>query len=324
MKKNLLLLITLVSYSIGIFGQTENHDPAKVSAKVFANYHANFLDSKAQQSFEITRAYFGAEKTFNENFSAKVLLDVGNPKDGGEYEMTVYLKNAYVQYNKDKFTAKFGMIGMNQFDVQEKAWGSRYIFKSFQDEYKFGSSSDLGFLANYKINDMISVDAVISNGEGYKVNQSDSLFKYGAGATLNFIKNLTLRAYYDMIGESDAQQNLALFAGYKLKNFDAGFEYNMQINHKQIANEDLNGISAYASYKIKKTRIFARFDQLGSNELEGANDAWNVAKDGQLVLAGVEFVPVKGVSIAPNFQMWSPADGSTAKSALYLNFEYKF
>lgn len=40
--------------------------------------------------------------------------------------------------------------------------------KSFQDEYKYGSSADLGFSVKYNFHSMLATDFIIVNGEGYK------------------------------------------------------------------------------------------------------------------------------------------------------------
>lgn len=42
------------------------------------------------------------------------------------------------------------------------------MMKSFQDEYKFGSSADLGVSVAYKFNKVVSADVIVANGEGYK------------------------------------------------------------------------------------------------------------------------------------------------------------
>ena len=49
----------------------------------------------------------------------------------------------------------------------------------FQDEYKFGSSADLGIAASYKISDLITIDATVINGEGYKKVNKDDALRYG-------------------------------------------------------------------------------------------------------------------------------------------------
>ena len=62
---------------------------------------------------------------------------------GSDLERVAYIKNAMLSWKTGNFTLDFGLIGLEQFNVQEKFWGYRYIMKSFQDEYKFGSSADM-------------------------------------------------------------------------------------------------------------------------------------------------------------------------------------
>ena len=140
----------------------------KPLALIFTNFNTAFTDGESHPSFEITRAYLGYEYNFSKELYAKLVLDVGDPKAGG-LQMTAYLKNAYLQYTKNKLALSFGMISTTQFKVSEKIWGLRYIEKSFQDAYKFNASADLGISAAYKIGDLLSVDLIVANGEGYKL-----------------------------------------------------------------------------------------------------------------------------------------------------------
>lgn len=55
-----------------------------------------------------------------------------------------------------------------------------------------------------------------------------------------------------------------------------------------------------------------------------STDPWNYKKDGQLVIAGVEFNPVKGIRITPNYQGWMPANGDAFIHIAYLSCEIKF
>jgi hypothetical protein len=62
-----------------------------------------------------------------------------------------------------------------------------------------------------------------------------------------------------------------------------------------------------------------------SNTISGDLNDWNIAKDGQLYIAGLEYNAVKGVKLAPNFKGWNPADpNSKFVSTFYLNCEIKF
>ena len=88
---------------------------------------------------------------------------------------------------------------------------------------------------------------------------------------------------------------------------------------------DIYGTSFYTLYKpCKDFMIFGRFDDLKSKALEGQSDPWQLNKDGQLIIAGLEYTPIKGVKITPNIRYWNPADNSAATTFAYLNFEFKF
>lgn len=244
MKKITLTLITVLLLN-SVYGQDKKEEfkpNGKPFVRIFTNYHSTFSDGESFNAFELQRAYLGYSYNFSEKISGKVNIDIANP-GVGKLQMTAFIKNAYIQYQDDKLTAKIGMIGLYQFELQEKQWGGRYLFKSFQDEYKFGSSADLGFALSYNLAKNISIDASITNGEGYKSIETDSIFKYSAGLTLQPIKGLDVRVYYDYMGKDEAQQTMSLYAGYTEKNLKLGVEYNRQINNKMLANKDLDGFS---------------------------------------------------------------------------------
>ena len=104
------------------------------------------------------------------------------------------------------------------------------------------------------------------------------------------------------------------------------FEYNYMQNSDFTDNENQAGFSVYSSYNLsKKFEIFGRFDQLSSNTLSGASEQWNIADDGQAIIAGVQYKMDKRVKIATNIQTWSPTDNTIDKQIyLYINLEYKF
>ena len=133
-----------------------------------------------------------------------------------------------------------------------------------------------------------------------------------------------MRASYDYMGKDDAQQTLAFSVGYQGKKVRMGAEYNYQLNHKMIAENDLTGLSFYGSYQIDKIRLIGRYDKLSSPILSGDPDAWNYSKDGQLFIAGIEFNPVKGIMVTPHYQGWRPADSSAMMNSAYLSLEIRF
>jgi hypothetical protein len=318
------LVITMLSSNAFTQDEKPEFKPyGKAFIRVYTNYHSTWTNGEANKVFEIQRAYFGYQYQLSEYISGRLTLDVGDP-DFGELEMTAYLKHAYVQYRKDKLTAKIGMIGLHQFRMQEDMWGGRYLYKSFMDEQRFGPSADLGAYLAYDIHKNVSVDLTIANGEGYKKMESDTALKYSAGITVLPLDGLDFRFSYDHMGNDSAQQTLALYLGYSTDKLAVGAEYNQQLNHKRNAGHDLTGISFYGSYVLKKIRLFGRFDILSSPMLTTDTDPWNYAKDGELIIAGIEFRPVKGLMVTPNYQGWIPADGGGVSHSAYLSLEIRF
>lgn len=325
MKKAMLSLAIFLSAG-ALFAQEaeEEFKPyGRPFIKIFTNYHSTFSNGAASKAFEIQRAYLGYQHQFSERISGKLNLDVGDPRFGA-LQMTAYLKNAYMQYSDGKLLAKIGMIGLEQYKLQEDLWAGRYLYKSFMDEHNFGPSADLGAFIGYRLHDMVSVDLTVANGEGYKSVQRDSTLKYSLGMTLFPVEGVDFRASYDYMGKDSAQQTLALYLGYSVSNVKIGAEYNRQWNHMMAMSHDLNGLSFYGSYQAKRIRLFGRYDNLSSIVLGGDTDPWNYGSDGQLVIAGVEFNPVKGIMITPNYQGWIPADGSPLIHTVYLSLEIKY
>jgi len=328
MKKIQLTIVLLVCSTLMIFAQSgSSFTPhGKPFAKIYTNFNYTSVGGEGTPSFQIKRAYLGYKYDFSENFSAKLNIDVDNP-GVGKLQMTAFLKNAYLQYKKNKLSVSFGMIATSSFKVSEAFWGKRWIYKSFQDESKFESSADIGVFTSYKISSFLSVDASIINGEGYKLIQSDKSVKTTFGATLTPFKSLIARVYVDqMKDEVSAQQTLSTFIGYENKFFKVAGEYDIQKNHLMVEGQDFSGMSFYTSIPLFKSfKLFGRYDHLNSVKPEANDMPWNLSKDGELFMAGIEFSPVKGVNIAPCFHGWKPADDSKDFiNGFYLNFEYKF
>src|SRR3972149_5260702 len=170
-KQATLIIISLMIIS-SLSGQDEFKPPGGPFVKIFADYHAN---SSQETGFEITRAYFGYSYKMSPDLSGNLTLDVGNPEIdindsttvNTSFQQTVFLKNAMISHKRGKVSLDFGLIGLKQFNIQEKFWGRRYIRKSFQDEYKLGSSADLGASITYSPMEILSMDYTIMNGEGY-------------------------------------------------------------------------------------------------------------------------------------------------------------
>ncbi len=313
---------------IGITAQAQSsktEEPkGKAIVQMFGNFHTGFGAENDDRGFELERSYLGYEYKLADGLSVKGVMDIGKSNDVSDYQRIAYIKNAMVSWKKDKLTLNGGIISTTQFNFQEKFWGNRYIMKSFQDQYKFGSSADLGLSVAYKFADWISADAIIVNGEGYKKIQKNDGMNYGIGTTLTPVKGFQIRLYGGINeGSNDNNadiKNFAAFAGYKNGKFALGAEYNYMWNASNKTDADQYGYSVYTSVRLsEKTDLYARFDDLDSK-----ND-WNESKDESAAILGAQFKVCKYVKIAPNFRMGMPkAEGRDENYSAYINCYFGF
>ena len=327
--KNLLLTTILVLSTANLFAQGSPH------AKVFSNFNYD-LDADAEyafKAFEVKRAYLGYGYKLSDGFSAKVTFDVGKNSAGSNY--TAFLKIASLSWQaSDKLNVSFGMIGTKNFKFMEKAWGKRYIYKSFQDENKWASSADAGANLTYTLSDNLIIDAQVLNGDGYKNLQgSDGYMRGGAGLILK-TDGMSFRVARDIVprtmyGDEYESQYINTFAMiYTASNLSLGGEYNLRENTSNVVDNTSSAFSVYANLDIgNDVSLFGRYDMSDS---EDANEnQWNIENEGELTIIGIEKQMTKGVKLALNVKSFKAAtlDGeeeAEANNMLYLNLEYKF
>ena len=312
MKKSIWILAAfMVCSSVTVSAQKSNEEPkGKAIVQVFGNFHTGFGHDNDDRGFELDRSYLGYQYDFGKGLQVKAVMDVGQSDDVNDYHRIAYIKNAQITWKTGKWTFNGGLISTTQFNMQEKFWGYRYVMKSFQDLYKFGSSADLGISVAYKFSDWLSADAIVVNGEGYKKIQKNDGLMYGLGATLTPVKALTFRAYYGLNEGSDAKQeniqNLATFVGLKLNGFSLGAEYNRIWNAKHSDGNDMNGFSIYSNIKLNKgADLYLRFDDYNGDE------------SGFIV--GVQWKLGKYVKLSPNFR-WNHEDLDEGNNNHYMGY----
>ncbi|MBQ8736562.1 MAG: porin [Bacteroidaceae bacterium] len=326
MKKiKFIIASIMVCVSTGSQAQDIKEEPkGKAIVQVFGNFHTGFGAENDDRGFELERSYLGYEYNLGKGLSVKGVMDIGKSSDVSDYQRIAYIKNAMVSWKNENLTLNGGLISTTQFNFQEKFWGYRYIMKSFQDQYKFGNSADLGISAAYKFADWISADAIIVNGEGYKKIQKNDGLNYGLGVTLTPAKGFQVRLYGGLNESPEKNSkdivNMAAFMGYKSDKFSIGAEYNHLLNASYKEDADQYGYSVFATLNLsKETSLYARFDELKSK------DDWNKAKDEQAAILGAQFKLGKYVKVAPNVRMSMPkANGADDKYSAYINCYFGF
>ena len=332
--KKILLMIIVLSPLVAFSQDREDQVNTKGQAhfKVFWNYHYDYTKDVDQVSaFELTRVYLGYKYTFNDKISAKITYDIGKNDAGSKH--TAFIKIAQLDYKiNPSIKISMGLLGGKQYNDQEKHWGYRYIYKTLQDENKFGPSADLGINAELEISKVLMANLFIVNGEGYKNLQDDNgNQRFGMSLIYNPSKLITTKLYYDTHASENSKSlnNIAFFAGYKADSWKIGAEYNKMENGTSyktaIDDHNLEGISVYGSYIFNdKIEIFARFDEISSNTLNGQNSSWNYEKDGILILFGAQYIAAKGVNFSINSRNFNYINDDIEDSSfIYFNAEFK-
>lgn len=327
-----IILSTLLIASINVYAQHDeknrfsNGEPIGV---VFSNFYTGVNQGDNPSAFEVRRAYLGYKFDIHDHYTAKIELDIGSPDDVSQYSLLrrfAYFKEANLQYTKGKMTAKFGIIPLQQFKLQEKIWGHRYVYESALDQHSLGSSADLGASLNYLATENIEIDFTLMNGEGYTRLQADYSYKAGLGATVRPWKGLILRGYVDAIQKNVMMLTVVGFIGYQMpEKFTCGVEYDIKKNEDFEDNRDINVFSCYMSYDVtSKFQLFGRYDIIRSNKPAGEPNPWNLAEDGSAIIAGVQYIPVQKVRLALNYQDWVPyAKNLDSEAYIYLNLEFR-
>jgi len=342
MKYSKILLFTfcILLFAPQLFAQSDStafKPSGKIIARAFVDYSTGLSSNTNEDTgFDITRAFLGYSYQITPTLRAQVIVDGASGKDD-KGNLQVYLRNAFVEWKDYGFTISAGEIGMLASNLQESYWKHRYVFKSFQDLNKISNSVDIGITAEYDFNNILSADISIMNGEGYKTVKKDDSNKYALGLTISPIKNFVLRAYGDVYIESEKlrqalpediteaeyknQYTVALFGGYQDKNISGGIEYTRSYNRGFIENKDIYGYSAFSSVKVApKWRAYARYDHASSDSPTNFTSPWS-SNDGQLIIGGIEFQPIKQLKISPNFRNLNP-DRSKSEQYLFINLEF--
>lgn len=299
----------------------------KVSSKVYFNYSYN-SDNTPTNSFEINRVYLTYANNFSKTISFKVTSDVGRFNTGKDNRLNVYLKVAALSWKTDFGKFVLGLQGMNMFNVEEHNWGYRFVEKAPMDKNHFSSSADLGLGYYYTFaNSKFSVNALVTNGSGYKKSENDDYKKFSfqalygdskiAKGGYNIGASFSVESFDYTVATDTSTQTKSVFGGFAAYSTGA-FRIGAEYDYKNTGGSDISEtiISAYANYKFSKAaEVFGRFDVFDPNT--------NVDDDGYTyIVGGFNFMPTKGFSIAPNIKVQTPQVGD-AYTSYFLNFEYK-
>lgn len=282
-------------------------------------FHYTYRDD-GKNDFDFKRVYLTIEQTVSDAISYKFQADIGS---GGPTDYSLYLKNAKLDWNTDfgKFT--LGMQGMNMFKIQENNWGHRFIEKMGMDLHEIASSADLGIAWDKKIGAVV-LNLMVTNGTGYKKTEDDK-FKKVSARLMTGQSNLKdgfnvglVTSYegfnYNKVDGSPAQGVRSVvggFGGAALGALRLAGEYTRetQVDENTLSRSLL---SVYGNYTLtQKLAVFGRHDLFASGS---SHDHYSIM--------GMNYLPEKQLSIAPNILVRLP-DAGSIQTVYRLSFRFK-
>ena len=292
------------------------NDKLEIGAKIFANVvsvdgNSTAMEDDRKSGFHFDRTYF--EARYHADASNMVRLTLDQKSADGN----VFVKYAYWQHSlANGIKYKVGQNHTPLVDyLQTELWGHRYVAKTFTDEIKAQSSSDLGVSVLGGIGGNVDYYISLMNGEGY-TNTPD-------GAGYAFMGRLEYHAqglHVGLFGHSETDRGgekyydptrTVLYAWWRNDLFQVGGQYLMADDGDAARHfNSAKGFNVVANVALSpmgsKARAFVRYDSV-----ENDDSAVNSYKGERLFIVGVESEFAHGIKLSLDYQSKDPRTPDT-------------
>ena len=325
MKKVLLLFLALFFAASYSFAQ-DDFPKVKIHGLTFGDLFYNASASnpanKDVNGVRINRVYFTGDFTLSNEFSSRFRLETHQLADG---TYGVYVKDAWMKWS-NIFSGSdliFGISPTPAFDVSEGAWGHRYMEKTIMDLNGIVGSRDMGIDLKGKFDEGGTVKywIKIGNNSGNKP-EGDKFKRYYGLLEFDPSPELLITVYGDYASAKPVTYNgtsydhgavvAAAFINYREKGiFSIGLEGFIRSQQNNFPTQNGNsltslsghGISVWAYANLSPTvQLVGRFDNVDPNTASYGGAQYDATN---LILAGVQFNPIKSVSITPNVEVFT-------------------
>jgi hypothetical protein len=349
--RNVLCFLMITALFLGVASAQDNNP--KLSGLMFGDYFYNTSarnsSSKDLNGFQFRRIYITTDYSISDNFSSRFRLEAdqssGSLTAGGK--VGVMVKDAWLKW-KNIFSGSdliFGISPTPAYDVSEGAWGHRYLEKTIMDLDGIVPSRDFGIDLKGKFDEKGTAKYWVKIGNNSGNSPESNKYKRFYGL-LEFdpSPDFLITVYGDYASNpqkydpytTDMKGNSAFvgaaFLNYKQKgSFSLGVEGYLKSQQNNIPNSDSTaltsqngfGVSLWAYVNFTETiQLVARYDTMDPNT--------SMDNDGRgLILAGLQFNPVKNVSITPNvevttYQAAAPANSDKSDVTPRVTFFWEF
>ncbi|MFQ5560696.1 MAG: hypothetical protein ACE5FU_08940 [Nitrospinota bacterium] len=296
---------------------------------------------KGRNGFQFRRIYFGYDRSFSENVSSRLRLEMVSTSfhkvrnSGEDGKMTPVVKDAYLKWKVKKQNVVFGLSGTPTWGgVVEKFWGYRSVEKTIADLQKLGSSRDFGLGVNGAFDDAkkwgyrVMVGHGNSNGDEFNRDKKAYLSFYGKP-----LDGLVVEIYGDYEPNSGGKKGtsrvtLQGFIGFEGSMGRVALQYVNQDRGDNVA--DISGFSVFGAFNVnKKLTALARVDLMQDPNSSGSKiDYFPMVNDEEstLFILGLDYSPVKNVHFIPNaeFVTYSNDNNTNYNDDLHVRFTVSY
>lgn len=315
----------------------------KISGMVFGDFFWNAKNSnnalEGNTGFWIRRGYLTYDHTFDEDFSGRFRLEINSPDlTQASSNTTPYVKEANLQWKPNAHALQIGMVTTPTWvGIVEDHWGYRSVERTPLDLQRFGTAVDLGLgtKGTFGEEERYGYHLVVGNGSGTRSEANTTADKKFYGAFfVKPVKALVLQTYADVeVGDGNGDRYTFYgFSGYTKENWRTGLLFAYRVQRIAGPDQKFEILSGYGALKIAdKFWTFARADHLFDPNPDGNNIQYlplNTTADPTLILAGLDYEPVKDIHLIPNIEsvVYETVNGVRPGSELItkMTFYWKF
>ncbi len=334
----LLFCIHFTANSQDTLPATPNPVETKLWANIFASYYYNLKGNNPINGFEMPTALLGYSAE-TQQFKGTLIFDVARTtgdinvsdslgnlfivryREGSSY--TVFLKMAELKYSPTSYISlKFGQLLNTQYlTTQDKFWGYRYVYFTFQEIHRYGNPADFGFQSDINLQNKALFQISVTNGDGpFRYQDNNGKLLFASNVEWYPVSGAILKIYADyapaseQIMEAPYKSTLAAFAGYKTNRLRIGTEFSQVTNYKFGNNRKYWGYSSFASVKlIQEFDVFARHDYINQSA------PLNLSK-AHFFIGGLQYQPLEKLQCALSIRYLN----TTKESLLFFSAGGKF
>ncbi len=323
------VMMILVILTMGTLVQAQVEGNGTLKGKAYFDLSQGLSDDVNNMlTHGFRRVYFTYNLQMSDGITGRFRTDVKQDDDG---KYLLLIKHVYADWEaSDQVSLRAGMMGAVLFGTIEEVWAYRGVEMTMQDYYKLRSSADLGVMARFRLNDMIAVNVMLSNGDGYsKLDDSSYGKAYEVQGVFTPVDGLLVTAHYGMNGfdpdgDPTTEGNLEntttmdLSAGYEGDGFAFGGSFTTQSNYRFTLDQDGSGFWGFGRFTLSGVPLTLLGTYMNWDADTGVEDDTMT-----LLMVGLDYSAGKALSIIPNYHSTKDETG-TVTSMFRITFNWKW